>query len=98
MRVFFSHSSKHKPLVREVIHYLPDHVRPWIDEKELLIGEPIGRSIRDAIEVGTDFVVLFVDLSSATSAWVKKELEWALEYEHRLGRPFVVPVVLDPQG
>jgi DeoR/GlpR family transcriptional regulator of sugar metabolism len=98
MKVFFSHSSKHKPLVREVLHYLPDHIRPWIDEKELLIGESISRSIRDAIAVDTDFVVLFVDLSSATSAWVKRELEWALEHERHLGRTFVVPVVLEPQG
>jgi hypothetical protein len=33
MRIFMSHSSKHKPLVRELTHYLPGRrrgsERPW---------------------------------------------------------------------
>jgi hypothetical protein len=72
MKLFMSHSSKHKPLVRELTHYLPDHIVSWIDEKRLLVGDNLTESIKDAIEVGTDFVILFVDLSSATSAWVRK--------------------------
>lgn len=95
MRIFLSHSSKHKPLVRELIHYLPDHVRPWIDERQLLIGDGISSSIQQAISVGTDFVVLFVDTNSATSAWVRKEIEWALQHERILGRTFVLPIVLE---
>jgi DeoR/GlpR family transcriptional regulator of sugar metabolism len=98
MRVFLSHSSKHKPLVREVVHYLPEHVRPWIDEKQLLIGDSLDKSIKDALQVGTDFVVLFVDMSSATSTWVRKELRWALEHESHIGRTFVLPVVLDTEA
>jgi DeoR/GlpR family transcriptional regulator of sugar metabolism len=98
MRVFLSHSSKHKPLVREITHHLPDHIRPWIDEKHLLIGENITESIKGAIELGTDFVVLFVDINSATSAWVRKELDWALEHEVQLGHVFVLPIVLDHEA
>jgi DeoR/GlpR family transcriptional regulator of sugar metabolism len=98
MRIFMSHSSKHKPLVREITHYLPAHVLSWIDEKQLLVGENITESIKDAIEVGVDFVILFVDLSSATSAWVRKELEWALDKEARLGRKFILPIVLDKEA
>jgi hypothetical protein len=38
MRIFLSHSSRQKPLVREMKRYLPDHINAWIDEKDLLVG------------------------------------------------------------
>lgn len=57
MKIFLSHSSKHKPLVREIKSYLPEHLNLWLDEKELLIGDDISSSIKEVIEADTDFVV-----------------------------------------
>jgi DeoR/GlpR family transcriptional regulator of sugar metabolism len=93
MKIFMSHHSATKPLVREVREHLPRHVNAWIDEHELLVGDDMVRSIRGEIECGSDFVVLFLDNQAAESSWVRNELQWALEQEKRLRRPFVLPIV-----
>jgi DeoR/GlpR family transcriptional regulator of sugar metabolism len=95
MRIFLSHTSRHKPLIREVKNHLPAYIRSWIDEKDLFVGEEIGSRIKDVIERHTDFVIIFIDSHAVASEWVKQELQWALEYEQKLGRTFVLPVVLD---
>lgn len=98
MRIFLSHTSRHKPLVREVKNHLPQDIRPWIDEKDLFVGENISDGIKNVIEKHTDFVIIFVDSHAVSSEWVKQELQWALEYEQKLGRTFVLPVVLDREA
>jgi DeoR/GlpR family transcriptional regulator of sugar metabolism len=98
MRIFLSHSSKHKPLVREVKKNLPTHIRSWIDEEELLVGEELHSQIKEAIETDTDFVIIFIDSYAVKSPWVKRELEWALDYEDRIGRTFVLPIVLESEA
>jgi len=47
MKIFFSHSSRDKPLVREIQKSLPEHIKSWIDEKELLIGDDLKDSIKN---------------------------------------------------
>lgn len=98
MRIFFSHSSRNKPLVREVKRHLPENLNVWIDEKNLLIGEHIEKSLQDAIQSDSDFVVIFIDNISVKSEWVKKELEWALEKEREIDRIFVLPIVLEREA
>jgi DeoR/GlpR family transcriptional regulator of sugar metabolism len=98
MRIFLSHTSRHKPLIREVMNHLPPNIRSWIDEKDLFVGEQIGSEIRNVIENHSDFVILFVDSHAIASEWVKQELQWALGYEQKLGRTFVLPVVLDREA
>src|SRR6266508_2494950 len=95
MRIFLSHSTHYKPLLREVRHHLPEHINAWIDEDRLLVGDDIAVSLQQAIAADSDFVVLFIDRRSAESVWVKKEVEWALAAEQRLGRTFILPVVLE---
>ena len=95
MRVFLSHSSRIKPLVREVRSCLPEHVNTWIDEKDLLAGDPLERRIRNAIQSDCDFLVVFLDDSVTKSEWVAKELAWARDEEERLGRPFIIPVIIE---
>lgn len=95
MRIFLSHSSRQKPLVREIKHHLPDHIKAWVDEKELLVGEDLEFSIKTAIQADADFVILFLDSHAVQSPWVRKELDWAIEQETKLGRTFVLPVVLE---
>jgi DeoR family fructose operon transcriptional repressor len=70
-------------------------VRTWIDEAELVIGDEIEHSIRRTIDANVDYVLLFVDEQAGRSRWVRAELQWALEHEESLGRPFVLPVVID---
>jgi len=95
MRVFLSHTSRDKPLLREVCRQLPSQVRTWLDEDTLLLGDDIETSLRSAIELESDLVLVFVGLEAARSKWVRKALEWAIEREKDLGHIFVVPVVMD---
>ena len=95
MRIFLSYQNERGPFVRDIKQHLPEHVRPWIAEKDLLIGEDIPFSIRKAINDTADFVILFVDTKAVKSKWVQQELEWALKRENALERPFVLPIVLD---
>lgn len=95
MRIFLSHSSRNKPLIREVKRYLPEHIYNWIDEKDLLIGDDLEKTLKETIETASDFVVIFIDSFSVNSPWVKKELSWALSREEELKRVFVLPVVLE---
>lgn len=95
MRVFFSHSSSDKPLLREISGYLPRWISAWIDEDELLIGAGLERSLREAIDVESDYLVLFLRRSTIESEWVRKEVAWAMEREAAINRVFVVVVLLD---
>ncbi len=97
MKIFLSHSSRNKPLVREVKSNLPEHIKLWIDEKDLLVGESLEDSLQDAIESNTDFVIIFLDVYALKSAWVLKELAWALNHEKEIGRVFVLPVILEKE-
>lgn len=95
VRIFLSHHSSAKPLVREVRAHLPHHIDAWIDEHELLIGGSLENTLREAIQTNADFLILFLDERAAQSVWVRTELEWALEQERRNGRPFVLPILID---
>jgi DeoR/GlpR family transcriptional regulator of sugar metabolism len=95
MRIFLSHSSRIKPLIRELRAYLPEHINAWIDEKDLLAGESLEHRIRSAIESDCDFLVAFLDDSVIRSQWVTQELDWARAEEERLRRPFILPVLID---
>lgn len=95
MKIFLSHSSKHKPLVRELKSYLPEHLNLWLDEKELLIGDDITTSIQETIQADIDYVVFFIDNYSISSEWVNKEIMWALDKEEQLKRKFILPLVLE---
>lgn len=98
MRIFFSHSWRDKPLLREIQRNLPAHVRAWIDDKELLLGEELESSIRSAIRFETDFVIIFIGPESVRSKWVRRELAWALDRESEVGRIFVLPVLLEERS
>ncbi len=98
MKIFLSHNSRHKPLVREIKRYLPEHINLWIDEKDLLIGDDLNTSIKDAIETDTDFVIIFIDNYAIQSPWVLKELEWAINHEKEIRRTFLLPIVLEKEA
>ncbi len=98
MKIFLSHHHLQQPLVRAIRQQLPEHVLSWIAEYDLLAAENIGRSIETVINDSTDFVVIFVESRAVRSKWVQQELEWALQREEALERPFVLPIVIEPDA
>jgi hypothetical protein len=95
IRIFLSHSSHKNNLVHAIKSNLPEYIQAWVDEFDLLVGENIGRSIRTTIDRRSDFVVPLIDENAANSQWVLRELRWARQRERTLGRPFILPIVLD---
>lgn len=95
MKIFFSHSSTQKPLIREIRKTLPDHINTWVDEDKLLVGDSIGPSLESAIKQDTDYILLFIDAQALASRWVEQEIAWTLEQEKKLDRVILLPVVVD---
>jgi len=98
MQIFFSHSSKIKPLVREVIRILPRFLDTWIDEKRLLTSDRISATIEQTIKSDTDYVVLFVEENAIKSEWVIKEIKWALEAEKKYNRQILFLAIVDQKA
>lgn len=98
MRIFVSHSSRQKLLVRELRRQLPQHINLWIDEHELLVGSELDSTLKEAIVRDCDFTILLLDEGAAKSPWVKKELDWAMSREAELGRPFLLPIIVEEEA
>jgi hypothetical protein len=94
MKIFLSHQSRDKALVREFSQQLPDFLTKWIDEDRLSWGDSLKTSLNSAIKVESDFLIVFIAESTLESDWVRKELEWALEREATLGRAFILPILI----
>jgi len=102
VKIFFSHSNREKPLIREIIGQLPQFLRSWLDEDRLCWGEDFGIAIETEINEQSDYVLLFLDRDALKSEWVNRELEWALNREQslELRRQFILPVLTEnfPHG
>lgn len=94
MKIFLSHCSERKPIVREFIKELPDFLHTWLDEKNLTWGETFPEKIEKIITVEVDFLIVFFDENWHNSEWVKQELEWAIQREQKLKRIFILPILL----
>lgn len=95
MKIFLSHQSKNKPLVREFKGKLPAFLNTWLDEESLIWGDSLPQELRLTIQSSVDFLIIFLDEAALDSAWVMKELRWAIEREAELGRTFVLPIFLE---
>jgi hypothetical protein len=90
-RVFLSYSHKDKPIARELSRELEQRgAAVWFDEQMIAPGDNWSERIGEAIR-NSDVFLLLVSPASARSAWVRRELDWALEGMHRTR---VIPVCL----
>ena len=96
MRIFLSHATETKPLVRQITSRLPAHVDLWLDQDELSTGVRFPERIEEAIAEQCDFVLVFVDSWALQSEWVRREVGLALERERDLQRPYLLPILLEP--
>lgn len=93
--VFISHASCDKEIVRRLAVDLINEGFPvWLDEWELEVGESLINRIYGAVAEST-FFVLVMSEASVRSGWVAKELNAALIMEERLGRKFLIPVLIN---
>lgn len=95
MRIFLSHGSRDKPLVREFKEMLPGFLKTWLDEDSLSWGESFPAELKSTIQSGIDFLIIFLDKDALNSRWVMQELDWAFQRERELNRTFILPIQLE---
>ena len=95
MKIFLSHRSRDKALVREFKSALPGFLGTWLDEESLRWGDDFPIKLKTTIQSEVDFLIIFLDRDALRSAWVVRELEWALERERELRRTFVLPILIE---
>lgn len=93
--IFLSHSHHDKPFVRRLAHdLLRSGARVWIDEAEMLVGDSLIEKIREGIDA-MDYVGAVISRHSVASAWVRRELDVAMNQEIEGRRVKVLPLLLD---
>ncbi|MGD8778278.1 MAG: toll/interleukin-1 receptor domain-containing protein [Ignavibacteria bacterium] len=97
MRIFFSHNSRDKPLLREIKNYFPNYIPIWMDEDKIIAGEDLFMKIKKEITINSDLIVFFFSIEALSSKWVLREVRWALEQEKNINRLFILPVILDEE-
>jgi WD40 repeat protein len=82
--IFLSHAHADKEVVASVCQLLTrEHsVGAWMDERQLIPGDSLPESIRDAVRGASTFV-LFWSRAAAASEWVRRELDLALDGGNR---------------
>ena len=70
MRIFLSHCSRDKALVREFRSMLPSFLNTWLDEDSLSWGDSFSTELRTTIQSGVDFLIIFLDTEALNSKWV----------------------------
>jgi hypothetical protein len=98
MKIFLSHASESKPLVRRLTETLPPHVSIWLDRDAMAPGQRFAPRIEAAIRRDCDFVLVFIDTHALQSDWVRRETALALERQQALQRAYVLPVLLQDVG
>lgn len=92
--VFISHSSKDKPLIRQLANDLKaEGVDVWLDERKILVGDSISEKIGQGL-AESDFFIIAISDNSINSEWVKKELNNAIVKEIERRKTVILPIKL----
>lgn len=94
MKVFLSHSSMNKSNVKAIVAYLPKQIQVWLDESNLIWGSALEETFETVIKTEIDYVIVFLSGVRSANKWVVKELNWAIEHQKKIGRTFVLPVIM----
>ncbi len=98
LHVFLCHASEDKAIVREIERRLrQDGFEPWLDEKQLLLGDEWEPKIRHAVSHSDAVVVCFSKNSVTKEGYIQRELRFALDVaaEKPEGTVFIIPVKLE---
>ena len=93
-KVFISHSSADKQFVRRLDKRLKRAgYDTWLDEHELLAGDPLGTKVAEGI-LGAQVVLVVVSRASIDSRWLQYELNLATNRMVK-GDCRLIPLVID---
>jgi hypothetical protein len=94
VKIFLSHASESKHLVRRLTAALPAHVECWLDQDELATGQKFAQHIEAGIRNECDFFLVFIDAAALASQWVQREVTLGRDRQRDLQRPFVLPILI----
>src|SRR5208282_4039567 len=93
-KVFISHTTADKPFVRRLAGRLEkSHFQVWLDEHDLIAGDPLPESISKALQAARVILVI-VSKASVASKWLRYELNVATDRMIK-GECRVIPVAID---
>ncbi len=93
-KVFISHTAVDKPFVRRLAARLEkSHFNVWLDERDLIAGDPLPESIGKALQ-SARVILVVVSKASVASKWLRYELNIATEGMIK-GECRVIPIVID---
>jgi hypothetical protein len=94
MSLFISHSNFDKPFVRKLISELSndESLKFWLDEKEILVGDDIQKSITSALNK-CDILLLIISEHSIKSSWVNFEIS---QFMSTPQNKKIIPIVISP--
>jgi radical SAM enzyme (TIGR01210 family) len=91
MKIFVSHSSGQKSIVKDVAAKLHPKFQSWIDEREMHPG-PLSEELKEAIH-DSDIFMLYISKESLKSSWVEQEIEWAVSDNSLIILPIILPKI-----
>ncbi|MCD4777362.1 MAG: TIR domain-containing protein [Desulfobacterales bacterium] len=95
IKLFLSHSSKDKKVVRKIATDLQNHgYQIWFDEWKIFVGESITQKIEKGLE-DSDFVVVILSSYSVESGWVAKEWQSRIGREATEKQVHILPIRLE---
>ncbi|RPH30306.1 MAG: TIR domain-containing protein [Bacteroidales bacterium] len=95
MKIFLSHSSQDKKIIRRIRDDLKSHGHePWFDEEDIPYGGSITNHVSKGLE-NSEVVLVFLSHNSVLSNWVKTE--WQLQFFDQVnkGLVLIIPVLLE---
>jgi hypothetical protein len=94
--IFLSHTHQDKEFVNRLKSELNARgvEEVWVDETEMMVGDPLQKKIEDAI-TKTRFFGVVLSPRSVKSRWVQKELELAMQMEMENDSVVVLPLLLE---
>jgi 2-polyprenyl-3-methyl-5-hydroxy-6-metoxy-1,4-benzoquinol methylase len=95
MKIFISHSSKNKTVVRKLVQDLrKNNVDVWFDEDDVDVGDSLITEIQKGIKE-SDFLAIWLTKESVESGWVTREWETKLMDEINNKRISVFPLLAE---
>lgn len=90
--VFLCHNSADKREVREIASKLrSQHLKPWLDERDILPGEPWQEALEEQIKTVKAAAIFVGD--NGIGQWQKEEIQAFLEQDKKR-RCIIIPVIL----
>lgn len=94
-RIFLSHSSANKDFAKLAVARLrAADMEPWIDTENIAVGSDILDAVGSGLKT-MDLFVVILSKESLSSAWVDRELKFAVLQEIQRKQALVMPFIID---